>query len=97
MDEIESSITRYLTALDTADRQEPTSSETRTVRLEEKIAWLKVQIKALQAIEIRLNDSPDNQVSLTGPDARSLHREREFMALPKVTGSPVKWSRGIDV
>ena len=72
MEEIESSINRYLTALDTADRQEPTSSEAKTVRLEEKIAKLKVQMKELQAIEIRLNDSPDKQVSLTDPDARSM-------------------------
>jgi len=72
MEEIESSINRYLTALDTADRQEPTSSEAKTVRMEEKIAKLKVQMKELQAIEIRLNDSPDKQVSLTDPDARSM-------------------------
>lgn len=72
MEEIESSINRYLTALDTADRQEPTSFEAKTVRLEEKIAKLKVQMKELQAIEIRLNDSPDKQVSLTDPDARSM-------------------------
>jgi transposase len=72
MEEIESSINRYLTALDTADRQEPTSSEAKTVRLEEKIAKLKVQMKELQAIEIRLNDSPDKQVSLTDPEARSM-------------------------
>ncbi|MDX9677656.1 IS1182 family transposase [Pseudomonas zeae] len=72
MEEIESSINRYLTALDTADRQEPTSSGAKTVRLEEKIAKLKVQMKELQAIEIRLNDSPDKQVSLTDPYARSM-------------------------
>nr|GFC54939.1 hypothetical protein [Tanacetum cinerariifolium] len=72
MEEIESSINRYLTALDTADRQEPTSSGAKTVRLEEKIAKLKVQMKELQAIEIRLNDSPDKQVSLTDPDAHSM-------------------------
>ncbi|RMS84531.1 IS1182 family transposase [Pseudomonas savastanoi] len=72
MEEIESSINRYLTALDTADRQEPTSSEAKSVRLEEKIAKLKVQMKELQAIEIRLNESPDKQVSLTDPDARSM-------------------------
>ncbi|MEE5127617.1 IS1182 family transposase [Pseudomonas alliivorans] len=72
MEEIESSINRYLTTLDTADRQEPTSSEAKTVRLEEKIAKLKVQMKELQTIEIRLNDSSDKQVSLTDPDARSM-------------------------
>jgi hypothetical protein len=42
------------------------------VRLEERVATLKVQMKELQAIEIRLDDSPDKQVSLTDPDARSM-------------------------
>src|SRR5690242_12621040 len=55
MEEIESSIGRYLTALDAADRQEPTASEPSAVRLEEKIAKLKTQMKELQAIEIQLN------------------------------------------
>ncbi|WP_166367048.1 IS1182 family transposase [Pseudomonas akapageensis] len=72
MEEIESSINRYLTALDAADRQEPTASEPNAVRLEEKIAKLKTQMKELQAIEIQLNESPDKQVSLTDPDARSM-------------------------
>lgn len=58
-EEIESSINRYLTALDAADRQEPTVSEPNAVRLEEKIAKLKTQMKELQAIEVQLNESPD--------------------------------------
>jgi len=72
MEEIESSISRYLTALDAADRQEPTASEPNAVRLEEKIAKLKTQMKELQAIETQLNESPGKQVSLTDPDARSM-------------------------
>src|SRR5471032_125809 len=43
MEEIESSINRYLTALDAADQQEPTASEPNAVGLEEKIAKLKTQ------------------------------------------------------
>jgi uncharacterized protein YutE (UPF0331/DUF86 family) len=42
------------------------------MRLEEKIAKLKTQMKELQAIETLLNESPDKQVSLTDPDARSM-------------------------
>jgi transposase len=72
MEEIESSINRYLTALDAADRQEPTASEPSAMRLAVKIAKLKTQMKELQAIEIQLNESPDKQVSLTDPDARSM-------------------------
>ena len=72
MEEIESSINRYLAALDAADRQEPTASEPSAVRLEEKIAKLKTQMKELLVIEVQLNESPDKQVSLTDPDARSM-------------------------
>jgi len=73
MAEIESSINRYLTALDAADQAEPTkSSQPKASRLEERIAKLKAQMKELQAIEIQLNESPDKQVSLTDPDARSM-------------------------
>ncbi|MBU0812554.1 MAG: IS1182 family transposase [Gammaproteobacteria bacterium] len=72
MEEIESSISRYLTALDVADQAEPKSSQPKAARLEERIAKLKAQMKELQAIEIQLNESPDKQVSLTDPDARSM-------------------------
>jgi hypothetical protein len=72
MEEIESSIARYLKALDAADREEPESSGPKGGGLDEKIAKLMEQMKALQAIEIQLEASPDKQVSLTDPDARSM-------------------------
>lgn len=72
MEEIESSINRYLAALDTGDRQEPEASESKAAGLEEKIAKLKKQMKELQAIEVQLDESPDKQISLTDPDARSM-------------------------
>ena len=72
MEEIESSINRYLTELDTADRQEPAVAKVRGERLQDKIAALKVQMKELQAIEVQLNATPDKQISLTDPDARSM-------------------------
>ncbi len=72
MEEIEASISRYLAALDAADRQTPSASAPDTGSLEDKIAKLKAQMKELQKIETQLNDSPDKQVSLTDPDARSM-------------------------
>lgn len=72
MEEIESSINRYLTALDTADRQEPAVAHVRSERLLDKIVALKAQMKALKDIEVRLNEMPDKQISLTDPDARSM-------------------------
>ena len=55
MEEIESSINRYLAALDTADRQEPAVAQLKTERLHDKIAALKDQMKALKEIEVQLN------------------------------------------
>jgi transposase len=72
MEEIESSIQRYLTALDTADRQEPAVAQAQTERLQDKIAALKAKMKALQEIEVQLRAAPDQQISLTDPDARSM-------------------------
>lgn len=43
--EIESSIERYLNALDTSDRQEPERKQSTTMRLENKIAAIKVQMQ----------------------------------------------------
>jgi hypothetical protein len=72
MEEIETSINRYLTDLDTADRQEPVIAKARTERLQDKIAALKKQMQELKEIEVQLNETPDKQISLTDPDARSM-------------------------
>jgi hypothetical protein len=72
MEEIESSINRYLVDLDTADRQEPAVAHARAERLQDKIAALKVQMQKLKEIEVQLNETPDKQLSLTDPDARSM-------------------------
>ena len=72
MEEIESSINRYLTTLAETDLQEPSVAQPKAARLQEKIDKLKAQMKELQVIETQLNESPDKQVSLTDPDARSM-------------------------
>lgn len=72
MEEIESSINRYLSALDTADRQEPVVSQPKAERLHGKIAALKMKMQELKEIEVRLNETSDKQISLTDPDARSM-------------------------
>ena len=61
MEEIEASINRYLTALDTADRQEPEAAKAKVVRLNEKIVALKAQMKALKEVEIQLEATPTNR------------------------------------
>lgn len=72
MEQIEESINRYLAAMDTADRTQSEVAEAKTSRLKEKIAKLKQQMQALKAMEQRLQEVPDGQVSLTDPDARSM-------------------------
>ena len=71
--QLEGSVARYLSQLDTADRQEP--SETlalKTTRLKEKLAKLESEMQRLAAIEKQMLASPDQQISLTDPDARSM-------------------------
>ena len=71
-EQIETSIDRYLAALETADLQEPDIAEAKTERLQEKIAKLKQQMEQLDSIEAQLQETPDKQISLTDPDARSM-------------------------
>jgi transposase len=71
--QIEESVARYLQQLDTADRQEPSDAiATKTTRLKEKIAKLGKEMKRLAVIEAQMLAAPDQQVSLTDPDARSM-------------------------
>jgi transposase len=71
--QLEESVTRYLDQLDTADRHEPTEAlATKTERLKEKLAKLKEEMAKLAAIEAQMLASPDQQVSLTDPDSRSM-------------------------
>src|ERR1700710_94528 len=76
--QIEESVARYMSQLETADRQTATAEEpsetvllTKT-RLKEKLAKLEEEVKRLAAIEKALLASPDKQISLTHPDCRSM-------------------------
>ena len=73
MAQIEESVARYLQQLDTADRQEPSEAlKAKVERLREKIAKLREQMQHLRAIEARMLATPDQQISLTDPDSRSM-------------------------
>ena len=69
---VDASIVRYLAALDRADRDESDVAEARTTRIKDKIARLRQQMQALQAMKEKVQDAPDQQISLTDPDARSM-------------------------
>jgi transposase len=69
---LETSIARYLARLDSADAEEPEGTEAKSERLQETIAALKEQMQALKALEREMLAAPDQQLSLTDPDARSM-------------------------
>src|SRR5258708_3622325 len=72
MEQVEASIARYLSALDTADRQEGEVAEAKSARLKDKLARLKQQMQHLREMQIAVQAAPDRQISLTDPDARAM-------------------------
>jgi transposase len=71
--QLEESVARYLSQLDTADRQEPTEAlAVKVTRLKEKLTKLKEQMGKLAVYEKQMLASPDQQISLTDPDSRSM-------------------------
>jgi transposase len=69
---IEQSIADYLTQLDRMDRQETPRSPRRVQKLQERIGSLKQEMRRLRGLKARMDASPDGQVSLVDPDARSM-------------------------
>jgi DDE family transposase len=66
-------VARYLSQLDTADLQEPSEAlAAKTAHLREKLAKLASELQRLKALEEAMLASPDQQISLTDPDVRSM-------------------------
>ena len=72
IEQVEQSIARYMAAMETADRQEGETASPKSVRLKEKIEVLKQQMQQFRDMEAVVKAAPDQQVSLTDPDARSM-------------------------
>ncbi|GAU83381.1 IS1182 family transposase [Bosea sp. BIWAKO-01] len=72
MEQVEASIARYLSLLDTADRQEDDVAQMRSIRLKDRLDRLRQQMRDLQAMDHVVAVAPDRQVSLTDPDARAM-------------------------
>jgi transposase len=71
--QLEESVARYLSQLDTADLQEPSEAlAAKTAHLKEKLAKLESEMQRLAALEKQMLASPDQQISLTDPDSRSM-------------------------
>jgi transposase len=72
LQQIDESIERYLGQIASADRQEVAIAEPKVQRLEDKIKALKQEMARLKKLEVRMLAAPDEQISLTDPDARSM-------------------------
>jgi len=72
MQEIDRCIERYLSEMETADRQPSEVAEARTTRLKQKMATLKARLDKLKHIQVQLEQEPAGQISLTDPDARAM-------------------------
>src|ERR1700674_3647222 len=71
--QLEESVARYLAQLDTADLQEPSETlAAKTAHLKEKLVKLESEMERLAAMEKLMLASPDQQISLTDPDSRSM-------------------------
>src|SRR6516162_8071614 len=71
--QIDQSVARYLSQLDGADLQEPSDAlVAKTAHLKEKLAKLASELRRLKAIEKAMLASPDQQISLTDLDSRSM-------------------------
>lgn len=67
--EVETSIERYLDKLDEADEFASTE-DSRPIK--DKIAALEEEMDRLKKLEVRMLEAPDEQISLTDPDSRSM-------------------------
>jgi len=72
LERIDKSIARYLLQLETADRHGDAVPAAKVERLKDKIEKLKEEIVRLNEINDQMVSSPDRQISLTDPDARSM-------------------------
>ncbi|MBA4344781.1 MAG: IS5/IS1182 family transposase [Methylibium sp.] len=70
--ELEESIQRYLDAMETADRTQPTEMRAKTDRLQGKIQKMRQRLQELQTVKAQLEQLPDHQLPQTDPDARAM-------------------------
>jgi hypothetical protein len=72
LQQLEENVGHYLAELDRADREPTLVSEGRVSHIQEKIGQIKAQMQHLNQIGAEMRAAPDQQISLTDPDARSM-------------------------
>jgi len=73
LEHLEQSVEQYLNELERADREPASVLGPRVSHLQDKIAAVKAEMRKIGQIDKQLEQSPDQQVSLTDPDARSMN------------------------
>jgi transposase len=68
IDRVEKHIDEYLKQMEAADRAENLTADDQPI--EEKITKLKQKLSELKALEAKVNDHPDKQLSMIDPDSR---------------------------
>ncbi len=70
---LEASANRYLEEMARTDRKEQSEVQIGKIeRMREKLVRVRQEVQRLEGIGKRLKDTPDGQISLTDPDARSM-------------------------
>ena len=69
-EKIEQSIDNYLNEIKRADRLNPKDAKATKTKLKERLAKVQEEAQRLEFLEQRVLEAPDQQVSLTDPDAR---------------------------
>jgi hypothetical protein len=72
LSDVEASIDRYLDKLANVDWQESKSDNGKTEQQKQKVAVLKEKIARLKALEVKMPESSNEQISLTNTDSRSM-------------------------
>src|ERR1700723_2494583 len=72
MQQLEESIARYLADLDRADRDPRSVTDAQVEHLKEKVETVKAQMRRLKQLGKQMAQTPDEQISLSDPDARSM-------------------------
>ena len=76
--------------METTDRTQPAEGEAKTERLLEKIETLREQMRRMDTIREDWKRQPDQQLSLTDPDARSMISQAKAPGSLATTSRP--WS-----
>jgi len=73
LEHLEQAVQQYLNDLDRADREPASMLGSRVSHLQDKLQAVKAEMRRLGRIGKQLEQAPDQQVSLTDPDSRSMN------------------------